>query len=279
MNKYIYDENYKFINDWINNNPNFKSIIFDNNILIDSLGIKINLENYLVSNLLKSEYFKNNIYKMDENTFFKAVRLNLKAFKIFNGNIENITNDEKINNVRIDQKGKAVAETENSKVEITDHTALKVLSTYTSLIANDTIHIPLSTLLKSLNNNKFYELINSSLDLSKEDYDYINEYSNYMLELLQNEELLTDETKKLLYDYQFSMNSLTNINRNSNQNVALNIYIDNLRLYNKEESIKQKDEETLNLKVSSSLGYSSLVLIVTSVIVTVILIMLLIIIN
>ena len=241
MNEYVFNENIKFINTWKSNNPNLQYITLENNILKNSKGISIDLKNYLISSILKNEFINNNINSINEDLFFKIVELNSKAFEISNRHLENITNDERIRKIKINEKGEAIAETEkDNNVEITGHKALKVLSTYTNLIANNTVHISLSTLLKKLNNNKFYDLIETNFELSSSDYDYVTNFSNFMLELAINKEYITEETKSLLNNYEFLMFNLKNSdNITRNQKLALNQYESNQLLLN--STNKQKD--------------------------------------
>ena len=276
MDEYVVEQNAKYINDWIKKNPNFYELKFENNTLTTSDGEIIDLKDFLVSTLLTNQLISDTITVMSEKTFVRVLKLNAKAFKIENTTNKALVNDEKINNVRINENGLAVAETDNSKIEITGHKAVKVLSTYTSLIANNTVHIPLSTLFRNLNTNKFYELINTNYELSKEDFEYINIFSNYMFDLMYDRNFLIKEAKELLDNYEFTMNSLqANENRTPNQTTALNIYLDKLREF--EIKIAEKEKEEMSKKNKSSRGYSLLALIITSVIVTAMLIVLLII--
>ena len=272
MNEFVFEENSKLLNDWISKNPNFSVLKFENNILTSSDGQSIDLKDFLLSSLLNNELIKNTINKMSEETFVRILKINSKAFKIENISNKYLIVDEKIKKVRINENGQAIAETDNDNIEIKDHKALKVLNTYNALIENNTVHIPLSTLLKKLNDNKFYDLINTNYELSKDDYDYINVFSDYMFDLMYDQDYLINEANKLLKNYEFTMNELkNNNNRTHNQNTALNIYLDKLRNFN--IKIENKKEESHN----SSPGYSSLVLIITSVVVTAMLIILLII--
>ncbi|MBE6161094.1 MAG: hypothetical protein E7158_02580 [Firmicutes bacterium] len=304
MNEYIYNENTKFINSWKSINPNLKNITLENNILKDSKGSSINLKTYLISTILKNDFVNNNINSINEELFLKIVELNSKAFEISNSHLENITIDEKIRKIKINEKGEAIAETEkNNNVEITGHKALKVLSTYTSLIANNTVHISLSTLLKKLNNNKFYDLIETDYELSNSDYEYITNFSKFMLELSINKDYITEETKSLLNNYEFLMFNLKNSDsKTRNQKLALDQYESNQIIFkntnkknddinenknNVNQTIKMKNiiinenkkEETLENKVSPSYGFNSYVLIGISIFITLMFTILLIIIQ
>ena len=274
MNEYVLEQNTKYMNDWIRKNPNFYDLKFENNTLTTTDGEKIDLNDFLLSTLLSNQLISDTITVMSEKTFIRILKLNAKAFKIENTTNKALINDEKINNVKINGNGLAVAETDNSKIEITGHKALKVLSTYTSLIANNTVHIPLSTLLRSLNTDKFYDLINTNYELSKDDYNYINIFSDYMFDLMYDRNFLIKEASELLENYEFTMNSLqANEDRTPNQTTALNIYLDKLRDF--EIKIANKEKEEKSRGNNSSRGYGLLALIITSVVVTAMLLILL----
>ena len=72
----VFIENKKFINQWINLNPNFKGLEFQNNILKYN-EFELDLKSFLVSELLKNTYFNNNIYTMKINEFLKIINLHI----------------------------------------------------------------------------------------------------------------------------------------------------------------------------------------------------------
>ena len=273
MDSNFFQKNNLIINNWISTNPNFKGILFEKNIIKFPNGTKINLNDYLLSNILQNEYINNNINNFDINTLLNILDINIRAFKI--SNTHSIPNDLKIKNVKINNNGKAIAETNKNNIEINGHKALNVLNTYTKLIINDTIHIPVSKLLKSLNDNKYYELINSTNSLKKIDLNYLINYTSFMKKLLINEKYLDNNAKSLLNNYQFIMLNLTTKNNISeNEKIALEYYND---LFNKDDNSPQKEKESNIL--DSSLGFSSITLIGISVVITIMLIFLIVIVR
>ena len=282
MDEYILEQNSMCINDWIKKNPNFYDFKFKDNILTTPDGEEIDLSNFLLPTLLNNQLINDTITVMSDKTFIRILKLNIKAFRIENTTNKALINDGKIEKIEIVNgcakailEKKAPGEEENA-ITITGHKAREVLSTYTTLVSNSTVHIPLSTLLKNLNNDKFYDLINTNYELSKEDFDYINVFSDYMFDLMYDKSLLIKEAQELLNNYEFEMNSLqAKENRTPNQTTALNIYLDKLRDF--EIKIANKEKEDMSRNNKSSRGYSLLALIATSVIVTAMLLVLLII--
>lgn len=290
METEIFKANDSYVKNWISLNPNLKGFNYKNNILICPDGKEINFKNFLVSELLNNQYFKNNVYTLSSKEFITIIKLHVYSDYILNDLIytsrseSSITNNEYIKNVKINSKGYAtIITSENNVYEIEDVPANEVLMTYT-LLFSQTNYLPLNELLKNIHkentkdeniddfsnsilNIKFFYLINSSLPLNSKESEYIVSKSKFIYYLLINQDLLTGCAQHLLDLYNIELNRIASLkNPNISQQLALHSYKKNLADFDNYKKEQEKKEVIKPLKVSN--GYTSLFIILTSIIVT-----------
>ena len=291
MDNDIYKLNYAYLENWISLNPNLKNITYFNNILKTPSGEEIDLKNFLVSELLNNEYFKNNKYSMRESEFIKIIKLHTGSENILNDLVykesENSKdNNEYVKNVKLNKLGNAVIITsELNNYEIKDVPANKVLFAYHSLI-QESNYLPLNDLLKKINkedliikstaavqyiysilNIKFFNLINSDNSLNIKESNYIQSKSKFMFYLLLYQDLLTGNAKKLLDMYNVELNRISSLNKISiAQKYALHFYNKNLEALENLKKEQEKKEAVAMHRASN--GYTSLILLLFSVLVT-----------
>lgn len=277
MKEEIFKENRIFISEWIKLNPNFKGLSYDNNVLKLNDDTYIDLKTFLVSDLLKNDYFKNNIYSMSLQEFIKIIKFHIAAEKILNNEQQNVNKIvEYVKNIKINEQGLAVILTKDSKIIINDLEARVVLSKYNSLLLKFNHDVPLNELLKSLNkeiklknnnsNLNFFDLLLREEELNTDEYTFITHISNIIFKLLNNEHLLVENARHLLDIYLIEMNKLKNSNRlTPAQKYALKLYDECLLSI---EEKNKKNEESNSLNSSLNYGYSTLYIILTSVIIS-----------
>lgn len=270
MNNSIYEENKKFIFQWINFNPNFNGLEFKNNIL-KYKDMEIDLKTFLVSELLNNKYFVNNVYTMKINEFLKIINLHVKSILISAQNNEQYCyeDDEYIKNIKINSLKRAMIITNKREIELMGINANDVLNKYSLLLLKDNYYVSLNELLDKNNNdtnNLFFRLLQNDNELGISEYNYIKHVSNFIFQLNDNEYVLVDKAKNLLNTYMFEMNKLKQLSvLNHAQKFALKLYDNYIKILEEEH---KKNEELNALNSSHSYGYSSLVLIITSVIST-----------
>ena len=273
----VFIENKKFINQWINLNPNFKGLEFQNNILKYN-EFEIDLKSFLVSELLKNTYFNNNIYTMKINEFLKIINLHIEAIAILNQKDEDLEQDteEYIKHVKINSLGRAMIITNEDEIEIMDINANEVLSKYTSLITKYDYYVPLNAMLKQLHKEEktkdskiisinFFKLLQKDEDLTLSEYNYIKYVSNFIFKLNDNEDKIVDKARYLLDLYMLEMNRLKYIEKlTASQKYALKLFDNYIEIL---EAQNKKNEEA-NYSSSKNYGYSLFSLILASVITT-----------
>ena len=273
-------QNKNFILHWINYNPNFKNITYNNHIIKFSNGDEINLYDFLILSLLDNPKIKQSIYTMDELLFKKIIYTNVEIYKFMNP-LNNV--EEYIKHIKITPRSTIYITTSNSNIEIEDAKPLEVLQIYNNLSKVSNGYVSMKSLLRKLNkpynsNYKkdinFFELINSNRELDLTELSYVNYFSKYMYDLMCFQDYLVGDAKKTLelYNHKMAVLSIAE-NLNKNQRRALNLFNDNIQAYN-----LKLEKETIPER-KASYGFSSLVLIIVSVVVTLALITLLIIIN
>jgi len=276
----IFIENKKFINQWINLNPNFKGLEFQNNILKYN-EIEIDLKTFLVSELLKNYYFNNNIYSMKINEFLKIINLHIKSIDILKTNnerkVEKGKTDEYIKNIKINTLGKAMIVTNEDVIEIMDISAIEVLSKYSSLTAKYDYFVPLNELLKLLNKEQKQKDLQKDSKLNLSEYNYIEYISKFIFILNDNEEKLVDKARYLLDVYLIEMNKLKHTTKTltTAQKYALKLYDNYIEIL----AAENKKIEEANYSSSKNYGYSTFWMICASVLSTIITIIFLIAFN
>ena len=282
MENEIYKANSIYIDTWIKLNPNLKGFIYENNILKIPNGDKINLQSFLVADLLNNPYFKNNALTISANEFLKIIKLHVGSENILNDLVfqkkDKIQNGEYVKAVKISNYGNAIIITSESKIyEIKDMFANEVLIEYQYLIKNHGNYVSLIDLLKRINkeelidksvpsnqpllkltNIKFFNLINSNSALNLRDNNYIQTKSKFMFYLLLNQDLLAGNSQKLLDMYNFELNRIASLSElNTNQQYALHYYKNII------EALDNYKKEATNIHRASN-GYTSLILLYPS---------------
>ena len=275
----VFIENKKFVNQWINLNPNFKGLEFYDNIL--KYGeIEIDLKSFLVSELLKNTYFNNNIYTMKINEFLKIINLHIESISILNpkDDEEIAQTEEYIKHVKINSLGRAMIITNEDVIEIMDIGAIEVLSKYSSLTTKYDYFVPLNELFillqkaekqksPEISTINFFTLLHKDGELNLAEYNYIKYISNFIFSLNDNEEKIIDKARYLLDIYMIEMNRLKCVENLTNaQKYALKLYNEYIKIL---ETELKKNEEA-NYSSSKNYGYSTFWMIFASVISTII---------
>lgn len=269
-----------YFNEWKKINPNLKNIIFSNNVIISTNG-KLPLGSLILSDLLYNSSFKNEIYTMTEEKFIKILRIHRKAKSVL-GDIVEFKDEQYIKHIYADASNNAVV-VSNDLSEIPLNSNINnVLSIYNTLLEIYNNYVPVSAIIREFDKNKvysssvynvkFFYLINSNSKLSDKHKDYIYKISNFIYELFSYQDYLVGDAKELLAKYIFNLENINLIgNKTETQKYALTLYQQISKNYlNTIANIYQ--QETEKEAHRASLGYSSIVLIVTSVLITGILI-------
>ena len=96
------NKNQEYISKWIESNPNFSNIKFENNSILFSNGSKIDLNNFSLCSLLENNNFTANLNLMDEPLLYKIIYANAEIYKFYNRDT-NI--DEYIKDIKITDQG------------------------------------------------------------------------------------------------------------------------------------------------------------------------------
>jgi hypothetical protein len=115
-----------------------------------------------------------------------------------------------------------------------------------------------------INETKVIELFDKTDSYTSSEINYIKKISDFIFQLILNQELLCDSAQQLLDIYNTKMNYLASKNNlNDNEKYIYKLYQENIK---KLEDIKKENEQKEALQnKASSLGYSSLALILLTV--------------
>ncbi len=264
--------NYHFLKEWISLNPNFVGLEYSTNNYLISGKVNIFLKDFLVEELLNNEYFKNNIYSMSKEEFINIIKIHVQSQSLLNSSENNLSENLNINNsdyirkISINDNSKALIITSSgNNLVINNVPYSKVVSVYSDEVEKCNYYVPVKYFLSKIIDSdkiKYFELINSSKDINIEQLNYLRSFEKFMGILLKNEDKIIGSAKDLLDMYKRNLFSLSLLeNLNSNQKKAVNTYYDIINSYidskNKET---EKEEQVYN---RSSVGYSSLALLLS----------------
>ena len=153
-----------FIKDWISLNPNLKNIEFQNNSIISSNEV-ISLKNFIISDLLKNNYFDANKYTISLREFLFIVKLHVASNDILNTNIkdENIIDDninEYVKNIKLSSDNKILIITNIKTHAIECNEFNKILMLYSKLTIKYDNYVPFKVLLNEFKNSFIYTTFN-----------------------------------------------------------------------------------------------------------------------
>ena len=131
MKESIKSQNRDLIVKWIEINPNFSDIKFEDNTVIFSDGSKIYLGEFLLTSLLENKDFTSNFNLMDEYLLYKILYVNTEIYKFYNADT-NI--NEYIKDIKLTDYGNVLITTNVSKEETKGVMTNVVLMTYSSLL-------------------------------------------------------------------------------------------------------------------------------------------------
>lgn len=285
MSEEISKANEFYINDWISLNPNLNDLKFENNSIINQME-KINLENFLVADLLNNNYFRNNKYSMSKKEFLTIIKLHVTSSKILNDIGLKVhkeakkNSNEYIKNIKLSSNGFLTVMTDKNVYQLNCPIFNRVLIIYNNLLEKFNYYIPYDFFYKELkkqnliiekeeaqeNNNslKYLDLINKKEEYSLKEYNYLDSISNFIFKLLLNEEYLCSSALNLLNIYKYEMNKLSSKDLlNPNETYILTQYNKNIEALEKLKKT-QEEKEALSSR-ASSFGFSSLFLIISSV--------------
>jgi hypothetical protein len=277
----IYEENKRYFNDWISLNPNLYGFSYENNILMTPNNEKINLKYFLVSNLLQNRYFNKNKYSMSAKEFIFIIKINVTANNLIN-NIDhdkftNINVNEFIVNIKILNNKSLLIKTNVNEYLIDTNNYSNIFLIYSDMLKKYNSYVPLNIFLEELktlniklpknspiNETKVIELFDKTDSYTSSEINYIKKISDFIFQLILNQELLCDSAQQLLDIYNTKMNYLASKNNlNDNEKYIYKLYQENIK---KLEDIKKENEQKEALQnKASSLGYSSLALILLTV--------------
>lgn len=272
-----------FIKEWISLNPNLKNIEFQNNSIISSNEV-ISLKSFIISDLLKNNYFNDNKYTISLKDFLFIVKLHVASNDILNTNIkdENIVDvniNEYVKNIKLSSDSKILIITNIKTHAIECNEFNKILMLYSNLTIKYNNYVPFKVLLNEFkkisyttfyedseyNQSKYFILLHKKSDYTMNEMNYLKTISDFIFKLLCNEEYICSQARILLDNYNFEMNKLLNIATPSeNEKFLLKLYQRNLNALNGyQQKIQEKEEASF--KKASSFGFSSLFLIISSV--------------
>jgi hypothetical protein len=277
----IYEENKRYFNDWISLNPNLYGFSYENNILMTPNNEKINLKYFLVSNLLQNRYFNKNKYSMSAKEFIFIIKINVTANNLIN-NIDhdkftNVNVNEFIVNIKILNNKSLLIKTNVNEYLIDTNNYSNIFLIYSDMLKKYNSYVPLNIFLEELktlniklpknspiNETKVIELFDKTDSYTSSEINYIKKISDFIFQLILNQELLCDSAQQLLDIYNTKMNYLASKNNlNDNEKYIYKLYQENIK---KLEDIKKENEQKEALQnKASSLGYSSLALILLTV--------------
>lgn len=270
MSKDVFSTNFPYLHEWIQINPNLKDFSYVNNILYSPNGEAIDLQDFLVSTLLENSYFSHNKYTINADSFLNIIKMHVHAEEIINK--DSLESNEYVKYVTINKEGYAVIVTSSEKYVIFNLKAQDVIAEYTLLIKPYTNFVPLKVLLQNLKGftpqPNLFKIMNSSAPLDKKQQKLLNDFLEFLLTLLANQELLVGNAKKLLELFMLEINRLYAIedSLNENQKYVLHCYEQYIK---QADFLRQEEEqkEALSRK-KASYGFGSLALILTSIIAT-----------
>lgn len=281
MDEEIAKNNELYMKNWISLNPNLKDITFSNNTLYTP-DEKINFKNFLVSELLKNNYFYNNKYTLSEKDFIFILKLHVTANDILNDFNTSFANEnignEYIKNIKLALNYSIEVTTNNQTYRIYSNHYSKILMLYKDLLTKYNDYIPASVFFEELkkfnidvpykkiekNNLNFLDILHKDSNYSSKEINHLEYISKFIFTLLCNEEYICSSAKDLLDIYNYEMNKLSNkTTLSANENFILSLYKKNVSAI--EDLERKKEEKEASLKKASSFGFSSLLLIVSSV--------------
>ncbi|MBE6161639.1 MAG: class B sortase [Firmicutes bacterium] len=261
------NKNQEYISKWIESNPNFSNIKFQNNSILFSNGSKIDLKNFSLSSLLDNEDFISNLKLMDEYLLYKIIYANAEIYKFYNRDT-NI--DEYIKDIKITDQGNVLITTDKSKKETKGIKINSILMTYSSLLNSSTNgKVSIDKLFKKIGLNNFHEkngellffdLLDKNDEFKTIEIHYIGDFSKYMYTLVRYQNYLVGDAKKLLESCNYKINKLMKSdNLNNLQKDALKLY-NKYTKYNKIHDLKKRIHRNKTMFIIAMLIFTLMII-------------------
>lgn len=249
MEESIKNQNLCLIVKWIENNPNFSNIKFEDNSVLFSNGSSVELGNFSLSSLLENKDFTSNLNLMDEYLLYKILYANAEIYKFNN---TDTSTSEYIKNIKLTDQGNVLITTNISKEETKGAMTNVVLMTYSSLLnSSPNGKVTVDSLFKKIgmarshdkkNELLFFDLLDKDDEFKTIEIHYIGDFSKYMYTLVRYQNYLVGDAKKLLESCNHKINELIKANNlNDIQKEALKLY-NKYTKYNKLHDLKIKEK-------------------------------------
>ena len=276
--------NYMYLKEWMNLNPKLKNLRFNDNTIVPSSddAKPIPLGSFLLQDLLYNPAFSKNIYTMSEKSFIKILLLHRKAQIILDDTIK-FNDTDYIRYIYANDNGYAVLLTSGMDEIVVNSDINSVLKEYDKLLEQYANYVPVSAVLAkfskykkrnadgsvNITNIKFFDLLNKD-KLTEKRKAYITKISDFIYTLFVNQDYLVGDAKDLFNKYIYVLESINNYDTKTElQQYACDKY---KRIKDDYSSLideifeKERKEEVSLVRTPS--GYSSIVLIITSIIIS-----------